>query len=359
MHGSGDHADGGRLRPRARGSHPGAAEGEAAAAAVHAASWPRWCATRSAIAVRAFVTFGAPIPARRLRPAVARRSCSTWRRLVRARDRPALQGAADRALRGRDAAVDHAAGARSAGSTSMLDTLRATGAPTSPSRAAARPSRRRAEPFQARGIIVDRRRPVPRARAQRAALLRRTHQHLLTPRRLARTDARRPRRRPCFISWPESDLLKRLASRYGMRSARRLRPPLHRRRDRSRRRSPPARPLAGRGPAADARLSRRERRHDGRGGRGHARLPQDPAARSRVGHRAQRLAEADAARPRRRPRDLRRQPAAHPRPRRRARVLRPHRHGELRRTPTARSQVFETHLAAGLHATSASCCSRA
>ena len=40
--------DGDRLRPGARGSHPVAAEDQEAAAAVHAASWPRWCATRSA-----------------------------------------------------------------------------------------------------------------------------------------------------------------------------------------------------------------------------------------------------------------------------------------------------------------------
>ena len=49
----------------------------------------------------------------------------------------------------------------------------------------------------------------------------------------------------------------------------------------------------------------------------------------RLGHRAQHLAQADAARPRRRPGHRGRQHAAHPRAGRRARVLRAHRHGEL------------------------------
>ena len=61
--------------------------------------------------------------------------------------------------------------ARSAAIDSMLDTLRAIGANlavTSGEEAV----EAAAEPFEARGIIVDRGRPVPRARAQRAALLR-------------------------------------------------------------------------------------------------------------------------------------------------------------------------------------------
>ena len=58
----GDRADRGRLRPRARGSHPRAPGRRRGGSGRSRASSPRWCATRSATESRAFVTFGAPIP---------------------------------------------------------------------------------------------------------------------------------------------------------------------------------------------------------------------------------------------------------------------------------------------------------
>ena len=114
-------------------------------------------------------------------------------------------------------------------------------------RRAARPrSTAAAEPFEARGIIVHRGRPVPRARAQRAALLRADRfEHLLLARRpdALMLDAASkallplPRAESAFSSgWRRATAWRRT----------RLRAPVHRRRDRSRKRSPPC----GRSPRA-------------------------------------------------------------------------------------------------------------
>ena len=106
-----DHPGRRRLRPGARGSHPGAPAREEAAAPVRAASWPRWCATRSATG-RARSSPSARRFRRRPRRPLAQRRARAGAPDPRTHRR-ALQGAADRGVRRRDAAVDHAPRSRS------------------------------------------------------------------------------------------------------------------------------------------------------------------------------------------------------------------------------------------------------
>ena len=133
-HGAG--ADGGVLRPGARGSHPGAAGREADAAAVQ----PR---ARRDGALRG----GLPLArVRHLRPAdsARRRRCGIAPRRARPEphgdedDRAALQGAAAVAHRRGDAPVDHAARARGARRRDPRHAARLR-APTSACRAAPKP----------------------------------------------------------------------------------------------------------------------------------------------------------------------------------------------------------------------------
>ena len=183
---------------------------------------------------RAFVTFGTPIPIAGLRSRVAARRDGPRARDPR-RDRAALQGAADRGRRRRDASVDDAARARAA-RRAPSSTCCGRRTRTSACRAAARRSRSARRPLADRNIIYVER--GGRFRVRERTVLRyyaRTHP---TP---ARPAAHRPhplmiRHRlegffPHSRRQPEPE-----AHRVPLRHARRaqLRPPVHRRRDRRR-----------------------------------------------------------------------------------------------------------------------------
>ena len=308
---------------------------------------------------RAFVTFGTPIPLDGFDPE-SRRDVHGARAPDPRRDRTALQGAADRGGRRGDAAVDHAARARSArrrhhrrrcaqaGANLGVTTGREAVEDGAPSRSP-----------PATSSIVER---GGRFRVRERTVLRyyaRTH-----PAPARGPEAARPHAlmlghvsKAFFHALAGSQRLKRLASRYGMRSARQLRPPVHRRRDRrgsDRRRAHDRsqRPRRSRS-TTSARASPRSPRPTPR------RAPTSRVidADRRGRHRAQHLAQAHPARADGRSRDLRRQPAADPRRRRRARLLRPHRHGELAPTPRSRS-TSSRRCGSRATATPASCCSR-
>ena len=166
-----DPADRDRLRPRARGSHPVAAGREAAAAAVHAASWPRWCALPSAIAAARSSRFGRADSASTAIDHSSRRSVLDLAHLVRARVGrlykvlpTALVAAAMRPSITR-------AGAHRPDRFAARHAARRS-APTWPCTSGEAAVEAAAEPFEARGIIVVEDGPLPRARAPRAALLR-------------------------------------------------------------------------------------------------------------------------------------------------------------------------------------------
>ena len=120
---------------------------------------------------RAFVTFGAPIPLDRLRRADARRDVLELAHLVRDTIGRLLQGAADGGGRRGDAAVDHAARSRGARRGDHRDRC---GRRRQPGRhVRTRGGRgRRADRSRPRHHHRRARRPLPRPRADRAALLR-------------------------------------------------------------------------------------------------------------------------------------------------------------------------------------------
>ena len=171
-------ADGDRLRPRARGSHPGAPEDQAPAAAVQ----PR---TRRDGALRRRLS---QPRVRHVRPADSGRRLRSLVARVGARagapgahgDRPALQGAADGAGRRGDAAVDRAARSHRRASTRCSTRCGPLGANlgvTSGEEAV----EAAAEPFEARGIIVI---EDGRFRVRERNVLRyyaRSIEHLLSP----------------------------------------------------------------------------------------------------------------------------------------------------------------------------------
>ena len=304
---------------------------------------------------RAFVTFGRPIPLDGFDPDVAARRCSIWRtwcarrsagstrccrrRCVAAAMRPSITRAdLDRPHR-RDAR--HAAGDR-----------RQPGGDERPTRRSRRPPSR--SRHAASSSIED-----GRFRVRERNVLR--YYAPIDPAPARRpparpTDARRsiegifPRPRASHDSATAGFALRDGAGA-GLRAA------LHRRRDRSRKRSPRSRRSPAR-PAADARLSRRERR-DRRRGRRRRRATTCSILDAIValGHRAQHLAEADAARTRRRSRHLRRQPAPHPRAGRPSTGSSCASTWRTRRTPTSRCRSSR-RCGGRATATSASCSSR-
>ena len=104
--GPGDHPGGGRLRPGARGSHPGAAARQEAAAAVHARAG-RDGPLRRRLPVARVRHLRRADSGRRLRRALAQRRAGADASGPRAH-RGALQGAADGGVRRGDAPLDHA-----------------------------------------------------------------------------------------------------------------------------------------------------------------------------------------------------------------------------------------------------------
>ena len=176
----GRRADGRRLRPRARGSHPGAPGGETAVSVRSRAKSPRWSATRSGYQSRAFVTFGKPISLGGYDPE-SRRDVMELAHLHARHHRHALQGAAHGGRRRGDAALDHHGASSKRAPTRSIETLaRRRGEPGRHVRPRRR-SRQAPSRSAARNIIhVER---GGRFRVRERTVLRyyaRTIQHLLT-----------------------------------------------------------------------------------------------------------------------------------------------------------------------------------
>ena len=187
---------------------------EARAEGRSAARSPRWCATRSAIAAAPLsrsaadcarrhrsgnkqVGDGADAPRPRPRSAGSTRCCRPrcWpRRCGRRSTRPSSTVAHRR----------------------LLDTLRAAGANLERRQPRPKCSTPPTEPLDDPRHHRRRAGPLPRARAQRASLLRAVDCTSAVAAPVPRTDARAPRRRPSSTASHRSQPLKRLASKYGM-----------------------------------------------------------------------------------------------------------------------------------------------
>ena len=211
----GGRADRDRLRPGARGSRPGAAAREAPQR-----PFSRELAEMVRYAVgyrsRAFVTFGKPIPSAHRRRLAPRRARSD------ARGDGARSAGSTRCCRRRSSPPRCGRRSRGASWSSAPTRSSTRCAPRGANLGVHERRRKRStpplEPLEARGIMVVERGRVPRARAQRAALLRalaRSPARLAV--RAARTEGHDASARQGVLPLlSRSALLKRLASRYGM-----------------------------------------------------------------------------------------------------------------------------------------------
>ena len=208
------------LRPGARGSRARAAAGQASAAAVQPRAGGDG-ALRGRLPVARVRHVRRADRRRRRRSAVAHATCSISRTRSCATIGRLYKVLPTAVCRRRDAAVDHAARSRGAHRSRSSRTLRAHVTPTWACTSGAEAVDEAAEPLETRGISSLERGRVPRSRSQRAALLR----------AVASTSARAPPGRTaapsmlddrvrsrCSTLLSRSATLKRLASRYGMRT---------------------------------------------------------------------------------------------------------------------------------------------
>ena len=291
---------------------------------------------------RAFVTFGKPISLDGIDPRIEKAVLDLTRH-VRARDRPALQGAADGAAGRGDDAVDRRAPSCIGRIDAMLDTLRAVGANLSVhsgGRGAGRGDRAARAPATSSS---SRAAATACASATCCATTRGRSQHLLSPPRAPTALMLDATSKALFhaLAQVSDSAAAGVEVRDGAR--RRLRAPVHRRRDRRRSGRRRRAICRGKGLLLTLDYLGESVASAAAAAAAAADYVADHRRHRRVGHRAQHLAQADAARPRRRSRHRRRQHAPHPRAGRRERLLRAHRHGELavhrRDAPDSRDAV--------------------